>query len=233
MTDERAHLRRRRIRGDDNGRLLASLAHDALRAIGVQPAALGGEAGQRLRQLGDQRQPRGRREVVARQQRLRGPTRSPKRSTTRSAEIGAMSASLLSARRQRGSRVPTRRSRRRLDAAAAPLTITASTTPPPVATASTSRHQRKAATAPVPARRSAPGRRPRQTMASGALGLAAGASAAPAAPAVRGRRAASALHLRPRPQDRRRRSESEVSYDQHVGGLGALTGSRDPDVVEK
>ena len=70
MPDQRRNLGRRRDRGERDGRLLAGLLGDALGMILVQPGARGDEAGERLGELGDQRLPRRRRQIVAHQHRF-------------------------------------------------------------------------------------------------------------------------------------------------------------------
>ena len=70
VADERADFRRRAVGGDGDRSLLASLARDALSVIVLEPGTPGDEAGERLRQFGNQGLPRCRRKVIARQQRL-------------------------------------------------------------------------------------------------------------------------------------------------------------------
>ena len=70
MLDQWRHLGARRERRKRHRRLLAGVARDAFGATGLEPFPRGHEARQRLRELGDQRLARRRRQILACEQRL-------------------------------------------------------------------------------------------------------------------------------------------------------------------
>ena len=70
MADQRPRLARGGFGRKRDGRLLARLLDDAVRALGPEPGARGDEVGERRRELRHQRMARRRRQVVALEQRL-------------------------------------------------------------------------------------------------------------------------------------------------------------------